>query len=466
MATSNAANKRKAVIEAQKELQRLHADRDKWLERINSGNYFGETLKDFQKHVKALDDRIVDQSDIAHRLQRWTPPTDGSAPDPLDAVLSERQQEREGPQVNTTGDQDVHRQGTGTATAGTATVKPAATPLAGTGGARQPAPAGPATGTAAGAGTPAASSAPAAPVAPVGPKSYTILGSGDTELMSAFGWSSALADVPELKSIMDKAAAAAKAGTPWTQETMDAEVQKNYTSKNGSPQMAWVIKQHLHPVDAAKALDDKAQELQDQATGVGFTLSHDKAKKIAETVLSHGLNAAAQQRAVLGEFHFDPTQARGSTASSLDQLKALAKSYMVPVSDNALGQWVESIAKNTDTEDSFTEYLRNQAKGMFPSFGALIDAGHTPRTLLDPYASMIEQELGIPSGQVDLADPKYMGQLMQTDPKQGTRVLPTLDQWQTTLRTDPRYGWDKTVGAQNQAAQLAQQLAKGLGAAA
>jgi hypothetical protein len=138
----------------------------------------------------------------------------------------------------------------------------------------------------------------------------------------------------------------------------------------------------------------------------------------------------------------------GESATTLDGLRSLARKYLVPMSDGALGNWVQSIVDGTDTEDTFQEWLRNQAKSQFPTLTAGIDAGHDSLTLLDPYVQIAARELGLAADGIDMSDPKWMGGLVVTDPKTGERNMPTLDKWRTFIRTDPRFGWDTTVGAQ------------------
>lgn len=320
----------------------------------------------------------------------------------------------------------------------------------------------PATPTKAGQAAGRAAGAAVSPKQPAGSQAYTLPG-GDQGMMTAYGWASILADIPQIKAVMDRAVADGKKGKTWTQEAINAALQP-YLQTHRQAQVDWELKKHLHPADANSDLSNTAQTLIDKAVELGFSISPDRAKQLADHMLAGGLTKDEADRALLAEFHFDPTQAKGKTAAELSTLRRKAKDYMIPMSDQALSSWVEGITKGTSSEDTFDEYLRNQAKGMFPSMAGMIDAGHSPVDLFSPYTSIAETELGVPAKSIDMSDPKWSGALMQLDPKTGVRTMPNLDEWRTILRTDPRYGWAKTTNAQNMAATFSESLLETFGA--
>lgn len=283
---------------------------------------------------------------------------------------------------------------------------------------------------------------------------------GSNDLVSLYGWASAFADVPELKAILDQATS-----QQWTQDKITAAVmQSDWYRQRNANQVNWEIEKRLHPQDAMQKANDLARSLQDKAAQIGFTLDNDRANNMAVEMLTNGLSADQEQKALLAEYHYQPGGvAKGQTAALLDSMKKTAASYMVPVSDQSLAHWVDSIIHGTDTEDSFNEYIQTTAKGMYPALGGSISAGMPTSTLLDPYKQIAQQELGTP---VDMTDPKIYGALFSTDPKSGQRTMMNADQFRTYIRTDPRFGWNNTVNATNQAATFANQLAKEMGAVA
>jgi hypothetical protein len=109
-------------------------------------------------------------------------------------------------------------------------------------------------------------------------------------------------------------------------------------------------------------------------------------------------------------------------------------------------------------------YAIEQAKSLFPGLTAALDAGQTVDQYADPYKQIATQELNVNPADIQWTDPKWMKALNQVDPKTGARTSMSLDQWLSTLRTDPTYGYDQTNKAGQQAAQLATQLSQRFGA--
>jgi hypothetical protein len=181
--------------------------------------------------------------------------------------------------------------------------------------------------------------------------------------------------------------------------------------------------------------------------------------------LGKGFTQAEIDKMIVAEFRYDPTAnnglLQGQAGATVEQLRAIAKRFFVPVSDAALGMWVTALTKGTEVQESFVTWVKESAKGMFPMLAGQIDAGMDVATLLNPYAQVLQQELGI--ADVDMSDPRYMGGLMVLDPKTGTRTMPNLDQWREYIRTNPSYGWENTVGSQNMTADLGLALTQEMG---
>lgn len=280
----------------------------------------------------------------------------------------------------------------------------------------------------------------------------------DVDLAQAYGYASSLSDIPEIKKILDEATA-----NKWTNEMIAAAVQNSaYVKSHRQAQIDWEVLQRLHPQDAEAQKNALMLQIRQQATQLGFTLTDARVGTVAGWILNNGLGKEEANAAILAEFHYNPAAAKGQTATQAAQLKALAKQYLVPISDQAIGAWEDKILHGTDTIDSFEQYVRDQAKSMFPSLAGSIDAGHSTTQLLDPYSQLVTKELGLVN--VDLTDPKYLGSLMQVDPKTGQRTMMSLDQWQTTLRTNPKYGWSGTTNAKNMTADFTEQLLQAMGA--
>lgn len=275
-------------------------------------------------------------------------------------------------------------------------------------------------------------------------------------LKRAYGWAAAFADVPELRSILDQAVS-----QQWTDDVLVAAIQNSeWARSRRQAQIDYEVNRRLHPEDVAASREQLETALRDEATRLGMALTQERLDTMSGWILKNGLTPDETQDLLLAEFNYVPGDAgqtlSGATATTLESLKQQAHAYMVPVSDAALGMWVNAIIKGQQVPESFTAWLQQQAAGMFPAMRAEIESGLDPRTLLDPYRSIAQQELGMVD--IDLSEPQWMGGLMQIDPKTQARTMPNLDQWRTYLRTDPRFGWDKTMNAQNGIADLADAL--------
>ena len=153
----------------------------------------------------------------------------------------------------------------------------------------------------------------------------------------------------------------------------------------------------------------------------------------------------------------------GLLGASVDQLKAEAAKYLVPVADTTLAQWAQQIASGQADVKGFDAYLQAQAKSLFPSMGTAIDQGITPQQYVDPYKQVASSLLGVNPNTIDMTDPKWMRAVGQKDPKTGMPVAMSLYDWQQTLMSDPTYGYLKTQNAGDRASALAEGIAQMFG---
>lgn len=165
-----------------------------------------------------------------------------------------------------------------------------------------------------------------------------------------------------------------------------------------------------------------------------------------------------------------PQQA-GTIGDEMSKLKAIANDYGLPVSDQTVFQYASKIAGGLMTREDFQAYAQNQAKSLYPTLASAIDRGITVRQFADPYLQIAQQELGINPATVDLTDPKW-NQMLDSQVGEtanmvkgapSTRGPMTLADWTKTIRSDPTYGYDKTPGAQTQAARFATSLLQEFG---
>lgn len=154
----------------------------------------------------------------------------------------------------------------------------------------------------------------------------------------------------------------------------------------------------------------------------------------------------------------------GDLAKTAADVKALADSYGVPLSDNGTIGWAQHLLSGQTDMAAVQGYMIEQAKSLFPGLAVALDQGITVSQYAAPYTQLAQQELGVNPSDIVWTDPKWMKLLNQVDPNTGTRVSMSLDQALQTFRTDPTFGYDTTNKARSDATQLATQLSQKFGA--
>lgn len=242
----------------------------------------------------------------------------------------------------------------------------------------------------------------------------------------------------------------------------------------------------------------QAAEIDEAADKMGVVLSQSERDKLVEqaTAASTPWTSSQVSEAVSGYFNFsDPTKLTGTAADLYAGFQKIANDYQIPISQLGLGQWVTNAIKGVDYADpdesattystgsaaadaGFTAYVQGQAAAMYPQFATQIKQGITTNTLLDPYAQVAASVLGFGSVSgtgnsvsaaaqgdasaslnIDWSKPQWQKALQGgTNPDTGGPAPMSLDQWRSTLITDPSYGWAKTDDAKNMGAGIADHL--------
>jgi len=153
----------------------------------------------------------------------------------------------------------------------------------------------------------------------------------------------------------------------------------------------------------------------------------------------------------------------GAVGVAQSDFAAIAADYGIPLPKDPkdLANFINGAIGMTGTtaekEQAFTDYAKNQAKGIYHWMSGAIDAGVTVKNYLTPYATTIANTLGIAPDSIDWTDSKWNGVVAKKDPT-GVSVPQTLDQALATVKTDPRFGYDNTMKAKNDAYDLASSI--------
>lgn len=155
--------------------------------------------------------------------------------------------------------------------------------------------------------------------------------------------------------------------------------------------------------------------------------------------------------------------AGGETGNNAAAVYALASDYAVPLSDQAVLGFANQLTSGTITTDAVRGYMIEQAKSLYPGLVSALESGLTVRQYADPYIQIAAQDLGVNPHDITLTDTKWGRALNQVDPKTGSRVALSLDEWRRTIRTDPVYGFDTSQTGRQEASQLATLLGQRFG---
>lgn len=181
----------------------------------------------------------------------------------------------------------------------------------------------------------------------------------------------------------------------------------------------------------------------------------------AEGFLAQGANADQMRQALVSKASLTDN-ARGKVDATAAQILKSADDYGVKVSN----QWAFDAAKKAEMTGSGLEdaqgNLKDWAKALFPHLAKQLDEGYTVRQIAEPYLQTASQLLEKDANSFSMTDPKFTAALAQRQ-KDGSTQPMSMEDWQTKIMSDSRYGWDATQNAKQTAFTIRDQLAQQFG---
>lgn len=279
--------------------------------------------------------------------------------------------------------------------------------------------------------------------------------------MAEFGFSEAfLATRPDIKKIVDQATEEA-----WTMDKFLDEVRGTKWWRNLSDsQKAYDVERAENPGEIKRKLASTTLLIRNMATRMGFdTNSANKAAKmLAEQAVRNGWSEE-EIRLYVGARYSHGSSA-GMAGQTQSQLKEMASQYGVKLGNRTANDITRAVLQGVRTVEDYETFLRDTAKRQYRAIASDLDAGYTVRQILDPYLQAAADELGVNATTLDTTNSMWNAAITYV-PKGEREPRPmTQDEWMSRVRTDTRYGWDKTNNAQRQAAVLANELSRAMGA--
>lgn len=146
---------------------------------------------------------------------------------------------------------------------------------------------------------------------------------------------------------------------------------------------------------------------------------------------------------------------------SITKFMQQSSAFGIPMDFETAARQVDRVVRGEIAPDALTQELRIQAKALYPQLAQQIDAGATVDDVFAPYKQLAAQVLGVNPESISLTDPQWQAPLQYVDG--GVRRLATTDEWMRQLKTDSRFGYDRTSAGRSEAAQLATALAEKFG---
>lgn len=270
-----------------------------------------------------------------------------------------------------------------------------------------------------------------------------------------YGWMLA---IPELKAILVAAASAGWDGG----RISSALYSTTWWKQNGSTVAAWQDLQARDPQQAQAEINQNTNTVRDAAQKLGVQLSDQQIQNIASYNTEFQWTASTLNHVIATQYNATTNPTSGTAAAFQDSAQQAMQTYAVPMSQQAIQQWTSQAVLGNADAAGLNDYLRNQAKQLYPFMTKAIDQGVTPQAFLAPYSSAAATLLGVSEGSISWSDPKWLSAVTQPGPG-GEQTPASLTQFQNTLRSDPTFGYSKTSGAVAAAYTTAKTIATSFG---
>jgi hypothetical protein len=222
-----------------------------------------------------------------------------------------------------------------------------------------------------------------------------------------------------------------------------------------------------------KKVADMTLKMQQDATRLGISLTPQEAEAEARRIVRSNLS---QQEVDTGWASKYGKAAKAAEAAGMpgaatpvgtvgliqSSLKDQARKYGLSM-DSAMIQRLtgEALGQGERWNDYVTsqgEFFKQQAKLMYPKAAGLLDSMNLEQ-IAEPYFQTAANVLGVSSSTMDLTDPKWAAFLNGADGPLSK------DEWVRVLRTDSKYGFDKSDQARSDYARLGDELLSAFGMA-
>lgn len=221
--------------------------------------------------------------------------------------------------------------------------------------------------------------------------------------------------------------------------------------------------------DLQRQISDRATAIKRQAMAAGIDISDEEINQFARESIRSGLTDNDTLAFLSERFRIPQAEEgkpaaplRGQAGDIVDELRNLARSYGVTLTEMDVQKKTrEALNMGADWRsyvDGQRDIFRQQAKTLYPKIANLLDTSDLA-TIMNPYMADASELLGVSMAQMQTTDPLWQTAL------NGENGPLSRDEWLRALRTDQRFGYDRTVRARQEYTELADELLSAFGMA-
>ena len=211
--------------------------------------------------------------------------------------------------------------------------------------------------------------------------------------------------------------------------------------------------------DLQKKVNDRVSQLRQEFIAAGIQVSEQELQRYGREIVRSDLSNQDILGFMSSQFALPGGAGRrdmaGTSATIYAELVKMAREYGLTMSDSTIQSKVRQAIQQGSNWQSWIEGQRNlfreQAKIQYPTLGDRFN-DYTLEQLADPYLNDAADILGLQRQQLSFLDPTWLTAL------NGPSGPMSRDEWIRTLKTDSRYGWDRTTRARQEYVALADEL--------
>ena len=217
--------------------------------------------------------------------------------------------------------------------------------------------------------------------------------------------------------------------------------------------------------DLNRQVTEKEDELRQEAIAAGIPLTDSQIKDFAKKSIRSGLSTS-DTLAFLSSSYKPASQTgatpTGQVSKMITDFQNMARSFGITMTPEYLESQVREGLKQGANWQSWFDgkqmTFREQAKNLYPTIATQLDR-YSLTDIMSPYMNDASELLGVRLENMNPTDPTWLTALS------GQNGPMSRDEWIRVIKTDPKYGWDRTIRARQEYSSLADDLRAAFGRA-